>query len=435
MLVLLAPMAVGAEFSHGPYAGAPSRDAVVISWAAAPLLPARIEYSPRSTFELTGTMHSSILVPAAQDGDETPTSHVRLEALDRSTDYVYRVVLIDEDQETVSPMGSFSTEPAADQPISFVVLADTQQQSEAVNRLELVGDAIAADPFPMDFILHAGDLVEEPLQSYWDHWFASFAGMLLRAPLIPVLGNHEENHRSYYEAFSLPPGDGEDGKRWWALHWGDAVVVGLDTNVRKASDYIAQQRWASTHLAGPEPHKFVIFHHPVFVSDAARSTGSSLEQTYHPIFVETGVDVVFSGHVHHYERIVRDGVTYLVVGGGGATPRSMGLDRVQGSVVSVEGYFFYARVRATSGRIDVETVSVAELFPNGTVARTEQLLDAFTLSDGLPEENAVFALEEKAASEERVALEENVAFSVWAVVAIAVGVVLGIWALLRAGSA
>ncbi len=377
--VLLAGVTCAASFVHGPYSGAPSRDAVTISWSCSPPLPGRVEYAPRAVVESRDELPYAVLVPAAEADRYHPTTHVRLEGLKPATQYVYRVVLTEGETEFASPLGLFSTEPEIGKPISFAVLADTQWQWEGINRLEMVGDAIASDSTRFDFILHAGDVVESPATPYWDHWFSSFDDMLLVAPFIPVLGNHEKNHRSYYEAFVLPPGAGKDDERWWALHWGDVVIVGLDTNVRKATEMTAQQEWARTHLSGPEPHKFVIFHHPVFSSDLFYGSGYLLDVIYHPIFVETGVDIVLNGHSHHYEHIVRDGVTYLVVGGGGATPRQTTPEHVEGSDVSIEGHNFYVRVTASSSEITVDAISVARIVGETVVPTGGEVLDSFVI--------------------------------------------------------
>ncbi len=410
LLTLFAGCTVySSTFVHGPYSGAPCGDSITISWESDSPISARVEYGPRAEFDASGTL-SEILLVLAPGEDANPTTHVELDELEAGADYAYRVVLGEGEAKLTSDVGLFCTAPAPGTPVSFAVLADTQWQSEGTNRLELVGNAIAADPAPFDFILHAGDVVESPSSYYWDHWFSSFDEMLLKAPFVPVLGNHEKNHGSYYEAFSLPPGAGKNDEQWWALHWGDVVVVGLDTNVRRATEMRAQQDWARAHLSGPEPHKFVIFHHPVFTSDAYHGTGTFLDRIYHPIFVETGVDVVFNGHSHHYEHIGRDGVTYLVVGGGGATPRQTRPDHIQGSDVSAEGHFFYARVSTSSDRIHVETVSVAELLPDGSVAETGELLDAFAL----PEE-----------------AREGLMIALWAVLAAVFGTGVAVWLLLR----
>ena len=380
LLILLAAWsAYSATFVHGPYSGAPSEDSVTISWLCSPPVPARIEYGPRAAFGGQGALPNSLAVPATAEDPRYPTTHALLGGLLPMTEYVYRVILIDEGGETESPIGSFCTEPDPGARASFAVLADTQWQLEGANVLELVGDAIAADPTAFDFILHAGDVVESPSSYYWDHWFSSFDEMLLRAPFLPVLGNHERNHRSYYDAFSLPPGAGKDDEQWWAFHWGDIVVVGLDTNVSRVADYHAQQDWARDHLSGPEPHKFVVFHHPVFSSDAFHGSGYSYDLIYHPIFVEHGVDIVFNGHAHNYERIARDGIVYLVVGGGGATPRPLAEEHVDGSIAAAEGHHFYARVTTSVEGISVDIVSIAEQV-DGVLSRTPDLLiDAFRI--------------------------------------------------------
>jgi predicted phosphodiesterase len=380
LLTLLAGCTVySSTFVHGPYSGAPSEDSVTISWLCSPPVPARIEYGPRVAFSAQGALPYSLAVPATAEDPRYPTTHVLLGGLLPTTEYVYRVVLIEEDVETESPIGSFRTEPDPGEPVSFAVIADTQWQWEGTDRLELVGDAIASDPTPFDFVLHAGDVVESPSSYYWDHWFSSFDEMLLRSPFLPVLGNHERNHRSYYDAFSLPPGAGKNDEQWWALHWGDVVVVGLDTNVSRVADYHAQQDWAREHLSGPESHKFVIFHHPVFSSDAFHGSGYSYDLIYHPIFVEHGVDIVFNGHAHNYERLERDGIVYLVLGGGGATPRALAEEHVTESVRAIEGHYFYARVEMVDGTIDVDIISVArEPVDGGKLTIRTRRLDAFT---------------------------------------------------------
>ncbi len=380
LLVAVAVTAFGASFVHGPYTGAPSEESVTISWTADGTVPAQVEVGPRAGYEATGALQDTIDVPAPEVADR-PT-HVRIEHLQPNTEYVYRVVLGEGDGAVVSDVGGFATAPPPGVPVTFVVLADTQQQDEAINRLRLVGEAIAADPVPFDFVLHAGDVVESPTTAMWDDWFASFGPMLLRAPLLPVPGNHERNHRSYYNAFALPPGGGKAGEQWWALHWGDVVVVGLDSNVKRADQYRDQQAWATRHLSGDEPHKFVVFHHPVYSSDAYHGGGYSYDVIFHPIFVEAGVDVVFHGHAHNYERIRRDDVTYLVLGGGGAIPRPLAAERVDGSIVAIEDHHFYARVRTGGEAIEVDVVSVANAGDERVVTTPDALLDAFTLPEG-----------------------------------------------------
>jgi len=378
VLVVVAGGATAASFVYGPYSGAPTQTSVSISWLSSDPVPARIDYGVRTDYETTGRFAHSVSVALEQEPSNTP-QHVTVTSLAPDSEYTYQVVLETANGEVVSAQGSFVTAPPIGESICFIVLADTQWQWEGENRLAAVGDAIAADPMPFDFILHAGDLVESPTSGMWNHWFDSFAPALLRAPFLPVLGNHERNLRSYYDNFVLPPGDGKSDERWWAFHWGDLVVVGLDTNVTRAPDYIAQQNWARTHLSGPEQHKIVMFHHPVYSSDAFHGSGYSYDVIYHPIFVETGVDLVLNGHAHNYERLQVDGVTYLVVGGGGAVPRDLADTHVEGSILAIEGYNFYVRVTTSLEGIAAEVVSVAQATDETFELTDGHLLDSFLL--------------------------------------------------------
>lgn len=388
ILLFSAVPVCAADFVHGPYSGAPAADSIVISWMPSEPAPARIEFGLRSEYEAGRPLSSHVDVPLREPDSLHETTHVRLENLAPDADYVYRVALIQTDSETVSPPGSFSTAPKPGELVMFAVLADTQQQLEGTNRPALVGDGITRDPHRFDFILHGGDVVDSPASFYWDDWFASFREMLRRAPFIPILGNHEEDDLSYYDAFEFPPGAGREDERWWALHWGDVVVVGLDSNVTSVDDYRAQLDWLREHLVGDEPHKFVILHHPVFTSDAYHSSGSFLDEIYHPVFVETDVDIVFNANAHIYERIERDGVTYLIVGGGGAAPHRGGLEAIQGSDVFVEGVYFYTRVHTDTAGVRVETVAVARELPDGTCEPTDEIIDSFFL-EGRPSTEAI----------------------------------------------
>ncbi len=373
--LLWGALAFASPLLYGPWTGAPELTSVTISWVAAPASPAHIEYGPLTDYVRTGTFSLSAWYtpPSAK---EKEIVHFHLTDLSPSTWYVYRLRFPD---GTVTSLGTFRTAAHRGEPVAFGVLADTQWQWTGPNRVELVALAMSLDPWAFHFVLHAGDLVESPVPSHWEFFFRSMAPILRWTPFLPVLGNHERDSLSYYQHFQLPPGGGKQGKRWWALHYGDVVVVGLDSNARSPQDYHDQLAWARAHLSGPEPHKIVVFHHPVFSSDASYGPGAEgLQKLWHPAFAELGVDLVCNGHAHNYERIERDGVTYLVVGGGGANLYPLSPQRVGGSVVGVEGWHFYVAVRADIEGITVRVIGVAAVHA-GQVSPRVQILDAFFL--------------------------------------------------------
>jgi len=103
----------------------------------------------------------------------------------------------------------------------------------------------------------------------------------------------------------------------------------LDTNQSYAPGS-PQYAWLLGDLeSDAQPWTFVFFHHPAYSSGNHGSTGEV--QTYLAPLLETyGVDMVFSGHDHHYERSCpildgacvpsgeSGGVVYVVTGGTGA---------------------------------------------------------------------------------------------------------------------
>lgn len=379
LVVSLGVAVLAGAFDRGPYSGAPAADSIVICWTGTPPMAGKVEIASAAAYAKSAAFERAIDVPVPSS--DRAGTEVLVDDLAQATSYVYRATVQSGSETYVSPVGRFRTAPAAGDPVRFAVLSDTQQQWEGENRLAAIGAAVASDAStsPFDFVLHAGDLVESPAGDYWDYWFSSFEPMLLAAPFIPVLGNHEKNSRSYYDAFSHPPGAGQNDERWWALHWGDVVVVGLDTSASRADRILEQQAYAEKELSGPERHKFVIFHHPVYSSDAYHGSGYGYEKIYHPIFAKAGVDVVLNGHAHNYERIEKDGITYLVLGGGGAVPRGLAPKRVDGSIVAVEGRNFYARVSTARKGISVDVVSVAEASETTFALTSSELLDSFFL--------------------------------------------------------
>lgn len=373
--VMWTVVALGGPLLYGPWSGAPEPTAVTISWAASPASQTRIDYAPLSEYLKTGVFsHSALYNPPSSAEEEIV--HFRLEGLEPSTWYVYRLVFPGGEE---TPLGTTHTAALPGEPVMFGVISDTQWQWTGLNRVELVAQAMSLDPWPFYFVLHGGDLVESPVPKHWEFFFRSMAPILRWSPFLPVLGNHERDSLSYYRYFTLPPGGGKQGKRWWALHYGDLVIVGLDSNARTPQDYEEQLAWAEKHLAGPEPHKIVIFHHPVFSSDSSYGPGAEgLQKLWHPVFAKLNVDLVFNGHAHNYERIERDGVVYLVVGGGGANLYALSSERVEGSVVGVEGWHFYVAVKAASEGISVRVMGVAEIVA-GEVKAKPKILDAFFL--------------------------------------------------------
>ena len=77
--------------------------------------------------------------------------------------------------------------------------------------------------------------------------------------------------------------------------------------------------WLESQLkSATEPWKICYFHHPLYSDGGTHGSSVDVRVLFEPLFVTYGVNVVFSGHDHIYERITpQKGIYYFVEGAGG----------------------------------------------------------------------------------------------------------------------
>jgi acid phosphatase type 7 len=170
--------------------------------------------------------------------------------------------------------------------------------------------------------------------------YRPFSTIFRSAAFFPAFGNHDVylfGGRPELDAFhSL------GNERWYRFTWGDASFVVLDSDLSVAPGS-PQQRFAKTAFTRSGCFRFAAFHHPPF---SPHSTGIApgLRRTIVPLIERSGVQVVFEGHVHNYERSrPHNGVIYLTVGTGGAEIGRYG-DSTIPSAKLVTGMFGALRV-------------------------------------------------------------------------------------------
>ena len=81
-----------------------------------------------------------------------------------------------------------------------------------------------------------------------------------------------------------------------------------------------QLEWVRSQLqdASPSDWKICYFHHPLYSSARKHGPATDLRLLLQPLFVQYGVNVVFSGHEHVYERMKpQDGIYYFIEGASG----------------------------------------------------------------------------------------------------------------------
>ena len=135
------------------------------------------------------------------------------------------------------------------------------------------------------------------------------AGVIFRASL----GNHDRPQNVNYKLFNM------EGQRYYSYVRGNVRFLALDSTQVDQK----QLQWIEATLRdAKEDWKVPYFHHPLYSNAARHGSSVDLRVLLEPLFVKYGVDVVFSGHDHVYERVKpQKGITYFVSGAAGQLRR------------------------------------------------------------------------------------------------------------------
>lgn len=167
--------------------------------------------------------------------------------------------------------------------------------------------------FPFDFVITLGDNINTGSQpSDFEQDFAAPYKPLLDAgvPFYATLGNHDKTNERFYKPFNM------NGANYYAYRKGHVHFVALDSTYMDPK----QTAWLETTLreAGNGGWKICYFHHPLYSAAKFHGPDIALRKVLEPLFVKYGVDVVFSGHEHVYERILpQQGIYYFIEGASG----------------------------------------------------------------------------------------------------------------------
>ncbi|HKQ49805.1 MAG TPA: metallophosphoesterase [Phycisphaerae bacterium] len=238
--------------------------------------------------------------------------------------------------------GPYEAKPALPRgrPFRFAAFGDSGNGSNT--QTEFARRIAASKP---DVIIHVGDLVYPAgaLDTYDTHFFGPNAEMIRTAPFMASLGNHDvatEKGAPLLEVF-VAPRNGPEGiepeRNYW-FDYGDARFVALDSNLEQEAGAITKEQmknivapWLRRVLTETDAKwKFVFFHHVFYTgSTHPPEGGAHMKEAFLSVFEECGVDVVFCGHNHLYERtaplrgdqVVPDGkgIVYITTGCGGVS--------------------------------------------------------------------------------------------------------------------
>lgn len=222
-------------------------------------------------------------------------------------------------------------------PFRFVAYGDTRfhnpNDTEAANpavRVALVNAIADSNPA---FVCFTGDIVYNGYDindwKVWDQETSIWREK--KIPVYPALGNHDLHAPlqtaldNYFQRFP-----DLKGNRFYSVRAANTLVLVLDSSLEEVSG--PQGQWLADeldHVPANVDFVFLMLHHPPYTSSSdakvfggghsARTPEKALAKLLEQRQAQAHFRiVVFSGHVHNYERHEHGGVTYFVTGGGAA---------------------------------------------------------------------------------------------------------------------
>ena len=217
-----------------------------------------------------------------------------------------------------------------------------------------------------DFVLHTGDLVADGNDSsLWPVFFDIEKDLLRQTAFFPSLGNHERNSRDYYDFFQVTT-------PYYSFEWGNGHFIVLNSDIGNAASserarsvfWEEQTRWLEEDLQSHQnaDYRFVIAHHPPFTAVARRQGDNPHMTALVPMFEKYHVTAAFFGHDHNYQHYLKNGIHYVITGGGGAPLYDVDkpADGITLKVVSVE-HFVTVKVDGKIAHIEAIAVDGRKL--------------------------------------------------------------------------
>ena len=214
--------------------------------------------------------------------------------------------------------------------LAFAVIGDSGSGSTAqyqvANRMAAVHKV-----FPFNFVLMMGDNLyggDNPRD--FKRKFAQPYKALLNARVnfYAALGNHDDPGRQIlYDNFNM------DGKNYYSFQpSNDVHFFALNSNYMDRR----QLEWFEKEISSSNsPWKIVFFHHPLYSSGRKHGSDIELRRVLEPLLIKHGVDVVFTGHEHFYERLSpKNGIHYFIVGSSGKLRKG----NIKASPMIVKGF-------------------------------------------------------------------------------------------------
>jgi predicted phosphodiesterase len=123
------------------------------------------------------------------------------------------------------------------------------------------------------------------------------------------IGNHDDPVNISYPLWNM------NGQRYYSYATKNVRFFALDSNQVDQKELV----WLENALkTAQEDWKICYFHHPLYSDGGTHGPAVDVRVLFEPLFVTYGVNVVFAGHEHLYERLTpQKGIYYFTSGSAG----------------------------------------------------------------------------------------------------------------------
>ena len=260
-------------------------------------------------------------------------------------------------QASIGPGPTTTVLPNKAESVKFAVIGDSgtgdRAQYEVAEQMRRVHEQV-----PYDMVLMVGDNFlggQQPSDLIKKFDRAYQALLDLGVTFHAALGNHDEPKTAGYAPLNM------GSQRYYTFARKNVRFFALDTNALDAT----QRKWFEAALRdASEEWKICYFHHPLYSNGDSHGPSVDIRVLLEPILLKYGVNVVFSGHDHVYERLTpQQGIHYFVAGAAGRLRKgdvvqspttAASFDQDQSfMVVEIDGDdLFFEAISRTGARVD-----------------------------------------------------------------------------------
>src|SRR5262245_17654987 len=219
--------------------------------------------------------------------------------------------------------------------------------SFAFDTVIMLGDNMYGSQGPADFIRK----FEQPYKGLLSAGVQFFA----------TLGNHDNQLNRYYKPFNM------SGERYYSFVKKNVRFFVLDSDSLDPK----QLAWLDDTLSGStDEWKICYFHHPLYSDGGTHGSAVELRVVLEPMFLKYGVNVVFSGHEHFYERLTpQKGIYYFISGAAGQLRRG-DVERSEFKAAAFDQDQSFMLVEITGAELFFQAISRAgQVVDSGTFRR------------------------------------------------------------------